>query len=241
MAQAEDEAGRDGDLYLKFFAVVMMMCGIMIWEISKKVLEHCTRRSEARGLREVIEADEEPRVSAMRLRRPKTKAKAKAQPERRDRGDRPQGSEMGVPCNGGHYDGHPGQLEEPEGEAEQMPRLEEIQHQEMHHGDEVRVQPARALADGNPQGRALPAVGPIITPTGKKFHRTVQCPTLECSRKIRPQMCEECVNRTSYVLASWVYKDAAHVVDVDRDCRGITSWTQPYQECLKCGWGSGLS
>ena len=116
VAQAEDDAGRDGNLYLQAFAMIMMMCGIAIWEIAKKILAYCTARSEAPAIEEeeVQQRCEEPRVATMRLRRPRTcQAAGSATPRQEpERAEEPRRSGVGRDLHRGEYHGGEQQLQQ---------------------------------------------------------------------------------------------------------------------------------
>ena len=264
VAQAEDDAGRDGNLYLQAFAVIVMMCGIAIWEIAKKILALCTAQSEVPAVveQEAPPQHEEPRVATMRLRRPGTCQAAGSAALRRDPWERaeemrhlhegddgPQQLHREVP--------HRREVEQLHREVPhrqgvenlhpEVPRREGVEplhrghhrHEDRQGNHQENEEPAQTLEEGVQPGRALPVVGPIITPTGKKFHRSGLCPTLECSKKIRKQGCGTCAHR--YAATEWVWKDEEEVVHFERHCPRLQGSMMPYEECLKCGRLSGLS
>ena len=77
-------------------------------------------------------------------------------------------------------------------------------------------------------------IGPVITEYGTKFHRDLNCPTLNRSRKPRKEMCRQCGLSISIQEVPKVFLDAKSQVHTDAECPRIRVPAAGCDRCQQC-------
>ena len=75
-------------------------------------------------------------------------------------------------------------------------------------------------------------VGPIITPNGRRFHRSSGCPTLAQSWKGRKPLCGECGD--TYLVADVMMMDKNQLVHTKKKCPKVVGELIGYDACQRC-------
>ena len=75
-------------------------------------------------------------------------------------------------------------------------------------------------------------VGPIITPNGRRFHRSSGCPTLAQSWKGRKPLCGECGD--TYLVADVMMMDKNQLVHTKKTCSKVVGELIGYDACQRC-------
>jgi hypothetical protein len=107
----------------------------------------------------------------------------------------------------------------------------------------VPPMPAQGLSCGNPGGEGAQSdrpdsaekpdlVGPIITPNGRRFHRSSGCPTLAQSWKGRKPLCGECGD--TYLVTDVMMMDKNQLVHTKKTCPKVVGELIGYDACQRC-------
>ena len=91
---------------------------------------------------------------------------------------------------------------------------------------------ARTTASSELRARRHRNHGPVVTQNGKKFHRSVKCPTLHRSSKSRRYLCDQCTDE--YEGATWILLDEGGITHLDPHCSKSQGRLESMPQCSMC-------